>query len=184
MFLLVIAIIAGIVLLFLAVATFVLLRAENRKNTQTLTSTEPKPIPPIEKTVASLPEEGQEEALLSIPPGEDVPAPPPKETPEDDLTVIPSADPPGSRNTLDAAIGFLGWFVINIPLWLWVLDNEPGAFTPNPMMQNPIRIIPLCLNCLFSIPVLLMLVGLKRPWIMLGIGVAILVNATLLFAGQ
>lgn len=179
MFLVTIAIIAAIVIIYMAVATFVLWRSENKIDTQTPPDDEPNP--PVEVTVAPPPKESPEEALPSISPVEDVAASSPQEIPEHDLPAIPAiaiaaAPPPAeliSRSTILAvAIGFLGWFVSNTFLWIWVLEGESGV------LWNPMRLIPLCVN----IPALLAL-SLAGRRILLGVFLGILVNAigTLLF---
>ena len=81
-----------------------------------------------------------------------------------------------SRNgvsILEAVAGFLGWFVVNTYLWIWVTSDEPGT-----IFFNPFRLVPMCV----TIPALLVL-GFTRRWIALGMLAAILVNAigTLLF---
>jgi hypothetical protein len=67
----------------------------------------------------------------------------------------------------EIVIGVLGWFGMNTLLWIWVLSGESGT-----IIMNPFRLMPLCVN----IPVLFVL-GLKRRSVLLGIGVAILLNA-------
>jgi hypothetical protein len=78
---------------------------------------------------------------------------------------------PGSmsgRNVMDAAIGFVGWFVVNTLLWVWVLEGESGT-----EFINPFRLIPL----LVTIVVLAALVFTRRRMALRGILAAIVVNA-------
>jgi hypothetical protein len=241
MFLVAIAIIAAMVVIFMAVATFVLLRSENKKATQVPPNDEAKPIPPVEMTAAPPPKERAEDALPSNPPVEDVAASLPKEIPQHDQPAIPSieivADPPpkartrielqlspgvirvtkvirslfirllwaiglvaalifslpivlyivalaivlvaafrwaGPINVLHMAMGFLGWFVINTLLWIWLLGADWRG-DPWGLFRG---FILLCVN----IPALLV-VSLGGRWIILGVFLWILVNAigTLLF---
>jgi hypothetical protein len=72
------------------------------------------------------------------------------------------------RNLLEAAIGFLGWFIVNTLVWVWVLEGESGA-----IILNPIRLLPLLLTA----AVLLVLVFARRRMALLGILAAIVVNA-------
>ena len=53
------------------------------------------------------------------------------------------------RSLLEAGIGFLGWFVVNTLLWVWVLKGESGT-----IILNPFRLLPL----LVTIAVTLVLV--------------------------
>ena len=71
------------------------------------------------------------------------------------------------RNVLGVVIGFLGWFIINTLLWVWVRRNESGT-----EFINPARFLPMLVT-------ILALVALYRTqrWIFLGILSAILVNA-------
>jgi hypothetical protein len=87
-FLVVIAIIAGIVIVFMAVAGFVLLRSENKKEKPAPPDDEPQPIPPVQIAVASLPEEIAEEVLPSTSLVEILPASLPAEAPEHDIPSI------------------------------------------------------------------------------------------------
>ena len=78
---------------------------------------------------------------------------------------------PGSRSgrsLLEAAIGFLGWFLVNTLLWVWVLRGESGT-----IFLNPFRLIPM----LFTIIGILVLVFTRRRMALLGILAAIVVNA-------
>ncbi|HJR80961.1 MAG TPA: hypothetical protein VJ821_12870 [Anaerolineales bacterium] len=71
------------------------------------------------------------------------------------------------RNILHVVIGFLGWFLINTLLWVWVRRNESGT-----EFINPARLLPM----LVTIVGLIALYRNQR-WIFLGILSAILVNA-------
>jgi len=79
------------------------------------------------------------------------------------------------RNALEVTLGFVGWFGVNTQLWIWVLANESGS-----IILNPFRLMPLCTD----VPLLLVL-GMRRRWIFLGVVGAMLINAigTLLFTG-
>ncbi|HJR80962.1 MAG TPA: hypothetical protein VJ821_12875 [Anaerolineales bacterium] len=87
-FLIAIAIIAGILIVFMGVATFVLLRSENKKDTQAAPKDERKPIPPVEISAASRPKERPKIDSSPIPPAEIAIASPPKERQEDVLPPI------------------------------------------------------------------------------------------------
>jgi hypothetical protein len=71
------------------------------------------------------------------------------------------------RNVLYAIIGFLGWFLINTLVWVWVRRSESGT-----EFINPARFLPMLVT-------ILALVALYRTqrWIVVGILSAILVNA-------
>ena len=77
------------------------------------------------------------------------------------------------RNVLNAVIGFLGWFIINTLLWVWILRNEDGT-----EFINPARFLPL----LVTIVALIALFRTQR-WIFFGILSAILVNAIVTLLG-
>lgn len=71
------------------------------------------------------------------------------------------------RNVLELSIGFLGWFLVNTLLWVWVMSGEAGT-----LFMNPARLIPLLVNILAAV-----LLSISRRWMVLGIVCAILVNA-------
>ena len=71
------------------------------------------------------------------------------------------------RNVLNVVIGFLGWFLINTLLWVWVRRNESGT-----EFINPARLLPMVV----TIVALIALYRTQR-WIILGSLSAILVNA-------
>ena len=71
------------------------------------------------------------------------------------------------RNVLYAIIGFLGWFLINTLLWVWIRRNESGTEFINPARFLPMLVTILALVALYR----------TRRWIFLGILSAILVNA-------
>jgi hypothetical protein len=71
------------------------------------------------------------------------------------------------RNVLYAVIGFLGWFLFNTLLWVWVRRNESGTEFINPARFLPMIVTILALVALYR----------TRRWIVLGILSAILVNA-------
>ena len=78
---------------------------------------------------------------------------------------------PGSlsgRNLLEAAAGFVGWFIVNTLLWFWVLEGESGA-----LFLNPFRLIPMIVTG----AVLLVLIFTRRRMFLLGILAAMVVNA-------
>jgi hypothetical protein len=75
--------------------------------------------------------------------------------------------PMSGRNDLHFIIGFLGWFIINTLLWVWVRRNESGT-----EFIDPARL----LTMLVTIVALVGLYGTQR-WIILGILSAIFVNA-------
>jgi hypothetical protein len=75
--------------------------------------------------------------------------------------------PMSGRNVLHVVIGFLGWFLINTLLWVWVRRNESGT-----EFINPARLLPM----LVTVVALVALYRTQR-WIILGILSAILVNA-------
>ena len=77
------------------------------------------------------------------------------------------AKPMSAVNWMEAVLGFVGWFVLNTLLWVAILRNEPGT-----LFLNPVRLLPLLAN-LIAIPVL----RSTRRRVLLGVGVAILVNA-------
>jgi hypothetical protein len=214
------------VVIFMAVAMFVLLRSENKKNTQTPPTDEPRLIPPVEMTVAPPPKERPEDALPSLPPVEDVAASPPKEIPKHELPAIPAieivaAPPPKERTRMklqlsprvisflsvlaaillfvlnmpilflvalavffvvtfrragpisgwdvrQLASGFLGWFVINTLVSIWLLGGDWRG-DPWGLVRGTI---------LFSVNLLaLLVVSFVRGQITLGVFLAILVNA-------
>ena len=86
----------------------------------------------------------------------------------------------GAINVLHIAMGFLGWFVINTLLWIWIL-TEHGSRRYG-ISDYPIIIwlglIVVCVNI-----VALLVLSLGGRWITLGVFFLILVNAigTLLF---
>ena len=71
------------------------------------------------------------------------------------------------RDALNVVIGFLGWFLINTLLWVWVRRNESGTEFINPARFLPMLVTILALVALYR----------TRPWNFLGILSAILVNA-------
>lgn len=80
----------------------------------------------------------------------------------------------GTINVLHIAIGFLGWFVINTLLWIWLLDGDWQG-DPWGLVRG---FILLCVNSLA-----LLVLSLGGRWITLGVFFWVLVNAigTLLF---
>jgi len=72
-----------------------------------------------------------------------------------------------NRNVLPIIIGFLGWFLINTLLWVWVRRNESGT-----EFMDPTRLLPM----LLTIVALVAFYGTQRG-IILGILSAIFVNA-------
>ena len=83
------------------------------------------------------------------------------------VTAYQRAGSMSGRDALNVVIGFLGWFLINTLLWVWVSRNESGT-----EFINPARFLPMLVT-------ILALVALYRtcPWNFLGILSAILVNA-------
>jgi len=78
---------------------------------------------------------------------------------------------PGStsgRGMLEAAAGFLGWFLVNTVLWVSALEGESGT-----IFFNPFRAIAMCV----TFPVILVLFLSRRRMALLGILAAIVVNA-------
>ena len=75
--------------------------------------------------------------------------------------------PMRGRNVLHVVIGFLGWFIINTLLWVWVRRNESGT-----EFINPARLLPM----LVTIVALVALYRTQR-WIIWGILSAIFINA-------
>jgi len=75
--------------------------------------------------------------------------------------------PMSGRTVLYVVIGFLGWFIINTLLWVWILRNESGT-----EFINPARLLPM----LVTVVALVVLFRTQR-WIVLGVVFAILVNA-------
>src|SRR5215207_8509447 len=71
------------------------------------------------------------------------------------------------RNVLHLVIGFLGWFLINTLLWVWVRQSESGTEFINPARFLPMLVTIVALVALYR----------TRRWIILGILSAILVNA-------
>ena len=71
------------------------------------------------------------------------------------------------RDALNVLIGFLGWFILNTLLWVWVRRNESGT-----EFINPARFLPM----LVTIVTLVALYRTQR-WIVFGILSAIVVNA-------
>jgi hypothetical protein len=91
-FLVAIAIIACMVVLFVAVAGFILLRSQQKKEIPAPANDEPQPVPPVEFTVAPQPEETAEDALPSIPLVEVLPASLPEEVLEPHVLSYPSVE--------------------------------------------------------------------------------------------
>jgi hypothetical protein len=71
------------------------------------------------------------------------------------------------RDALNVIIGFLGWFILNTLLWVWVRRNESGTEFINLARFLPMLVTILALIALYR----------DRRWIFLGILSAILVNA-------
>jgi len=84
------------------------------------------------------------------------------------------AGPISGSNVLHIAIGFVGWFVINTLLWIWLLDGDWRG-DPWGLVRG---FILLCVNI-----VALLVLSLGGRWMILGVFLWILVNAigTLLF---
>jgi hypothetical protein len=79
------------------------------------------------------------------------------------------AGPVSGWSLLHVAIGFLGWFVINTFLGIWLLDGDWSG-DPWGLVRGSI---------LFSVNILALLVLiLRRGQIIMGVFLAILVNAT------
>jgi hypothetical protein len=88
-FLIALAIIAGIVVVIMVVATFILLRSENKKEHQTYPKEEIDSIPPVEIAAATPPKESSNNDLPSTPPVEIVAAPPREARPKIELQLSP-----------------------------------------------------------------------------------------------
>ena len=71
------------------------------------------------------------------------------------------------RDALNVVIGFLGWFIINTLLWVWVRQNESGTEFINLARLLPMLVTMVALAALYR----------TQRWIFLGILSAILVNA-------
>ena len=71
------------------------------------------------------------------------------------------------RDALNVVIGFVGWFILNTLLWVWVRRLESGT-----EFINLARLLPMLVT-------IVALVGLYRSqrWIVFGILTAIAVNA-------
>ena len=155
-FIIAIAILACIVIVVIAVAVFILLRSENNRDTHR----------PVESVPASPSLEMPVHGLPGIPSSEIVGASPPEEGKRSELQL-----PISSRNFLDATMGFSGCFVINLLLWLWILQDD-SMF----ILWNPLNLIPLCANFLLLIFSLIGLLSSRGRWIVLGVILAIIVN--------
>jgi hypothetical protein len=155
-FIIAIAILACIVIVFMAVAIFLLLRSENNRDTHR----------PVEGVPASPSQEMPAHGLSGIPSSEIVGASPPEEGRRSELQF-----PISSSNFLDTTIGFMGCFVINLLLWLWILQDD-STF----ILWNPLNLIPLCANFLLLIFSLIGLLSSRGRWVALGVILAIIVN--------
>ena len=164
-------------------------------------------IPPVEELAASPPKEIPEHELPAMPSIEIVSAPPPKERTRIKIQLNPSvirllwgiwsaavlmlvwarpsvifivglaiivvvafrrAGPVSDWSLLQVAIGFLGWFVINTFLGIWLLDGDWSG-DPWGLLRGFI---------LFGVNILALLVlSLKGGQIIMGVFLAILVNA-------
>jgi hypothetical protein len=71
------------------------------------------------------------------------------------------------RNVLHVLMGFLGWFLINTLLWVWIRQTESGTEFLNPARLLPLLVTSLALIAFYR----------AQRWIFLGILSAILVNA-------
>ena len=72
-----------------------------------------------------------------------------------------------SRKVPQVVTGFLGWFLLNTLLWVWIRGSESGT-----EFFNPTRFLPMLVTTAA-------LAAFYRPhrWVVLGILSAILVNA-------